>query len=123
MFQKLDDHGILVKFFKVFGCQENPDQYSDRKIRWPQNSCEIPKRFWLQFWWPALLSDFSDDYQILQELDDHWIVAKFLEIRWYLIRIFQEIDDHGILVKFFKDFYQNSGDQSYYPNSGILMKF
>ena len=133
-----------MKFFKDFGCQENPDKYSDQKSRWPQNSCEIPKGFWselfsrirwprncyrilqgfwLQFWWPALLSDNSDDYRILQELDDHWILAKFLETRWHLIRIFQEIDDHGILVKFFKDFYQNSGDQSYYPNSGILMKF
>ena len=34
--------------------------------------------------------------EILQELDDNRILAKFF---WDLIRIFEEIDDHGILMK------------------------
>ena len=43
--------------------------------------------------------------EILQELDDNRILAKFF---WDLIRIFEEIDDHGILMKFSKDFYQKA---------------
>ena len=43
----------------------------------------------------------SDDYPILQKLDDLRILMKFDQI--YL----QELDDHIILVKFFKNFNQN----------------
>ena len=43
--------------------------------------------------------------EILQELDDNRILAKFF---WDLIRIFEEIDDHGILMKFSKDFDQKA---------------
>ena len=39
------------------------------RIRWPQNSCEIFQGFRSEFWW-------SDDYEILQELDDHGILTK-----------------------------------------------
>ena len=90
------------------------------RIRWSQNSYEILQGFWSEFWWPSIVSNNSDDYEILKELDDYKILDKFFQD---LIRIFQEVDDYRILMKFFKDFYQNSGGQSYYPNSGILMKF
>ena len=76
------------------------------RIRWPRNSCEI---LWSELCLSAIVSNNSDDYEILQELDDNRILAKFF---WDLIRIFEEIDDHGILMKFSKDFYQNSGGQS-----------
>ena len=79
IYQELDDHGILMKFSRDF------DQNSGI---WPQNSYEIHQNFLSEFWWPALLSNNSDDYQILQKLDDR-----------------------GIFVKFFKDFDQNSGGQ------------
>ena len=69
---------------------------------------EFFQGFCSEFWLSAIVSN-SDDYEILQELDDHRIVVKFF---WELIRILQEIDDHKILMKFFKDFYQNSGGQS-----------
>ena len=52
------------------------------RIRWPHNSYEILQGFWSQFWRPALLSNNSDDYKSLQELDDQGILVKFLEIRW-----------------------------------------
>ena len=112
--QELDDHGILVKFFKdlikFFSI-----------IRWPQNSCEIlpgfdensssitrpwnSSRILIRILLSDIVSNNSNDYEILQKLDDHRILFKFFQD---LIRIFQEIDDHRILMKFFKDFYQNS---------------
>ena len=46
------------------------------KIRWPRNSYEILQEFWSEFWWQALVSNNSDDYQILQEIDDHGILMK-----------------------------------------------
>ena len=75
------------------------------KIEWPRNSYEILQGFWSEFWLSAIVSNNSDDYEILQELDDNRILAKFF---WDLIRIFEEIDDHGILMKFSKDFYQKA---------------
>jgi hypothetical protein len=94
----------------------NPDQYSDQKIRWPRksyqnyferirwprNSCEILQEFWSEFWWPALVSRNSDDYRILQKLDDHGIFVKFFQD---LIRILQVWDYHGILQKFWSEFW------------------
>ena len=78
------------------------------KIKWPRNSYEILQG-WSEFWLSAVVSNNSDDYEILQELDDNRILVKFF---WDLIRIFEEVDDHGILMKFSKDFYQNFGCQS-----------
>ena len=75
------------------------------KIKWPRNCYEILQGFWSEFWLSAIVSNNSDDYEILQELDDNRILAKFF---WDLIRIFEEIDDHGILMKFSKDFYQKA---------------
>ena len=40
-FQELDDHGILMKFFK--DCSQNLD---NQKIWWLWNCCEIPKEFY-----------------------------------------------------------------------------
>ena len=73
-----------------------------------------------------------DDYQILQELDDHEILVKFqmdfdqnsFKI-WMTTKFFknfdqnsfQELDDHRIVMKFFEDFNQNSDDHK------ILLKF
>ena len=90
------------------------------KIKWPRNSYEILQGFWSEFWLSAIVSNNSDDYEILQELDDNRILVKF----WDLIRIFEDIDDHGILMKFSKDFYQNFGDQCLsIQNSGIWSEF
>ena len=66
--RKLDYHRILMKFYMDF------DQNSLQKFRWPRNSYEILQGFLSEFWWPALVSNKSDDYQILQELDDHGIL-------------------------------------------------
>ena len=44
--------------------------------------------FWSEFWWPALLSNNSDDYWVLQELNDRGILVKFFQ---YLMRSLQEI--------------------------------
>ena len=80
------------------------------RIRWPRNSYGILQRFWSEFLLSAIVSNDSDDYEILlKESDDHRIFVKFFHD---LIRVFREIDDHGILMKFFKGFYQNSGGQS-----------
>jgi hypothetical protein len=67
----LDDHGTLMKFLKGFW-----SEFLSR-IRWPQNSCEIFQGFRSEFWWPAFVYNNSDDYEILQELDDHRILTKF----------------------------------------------
>ena len=56
-----------------------------------------------------MVSNNSDDYEILQELDDHRILVKFFQD--FNRKIFQELDDHRIHMKFFKDFDQNSGCQ------------
>jgi hypothetical protein len=42
----------------------------------PWNSCEILQGFRSEFWWPILVSNNSDDYQILQQLNDHMILIK-----------------------------------------------
>ena len=47
------------------------------RIRWPRNSYEILQRFLSEFWWSAIVSINSDDYEILQELDDHRILPGF----------------------------------------------
>ena len=65
--EELDDHGILVKFFK--------DLITSR-IRWLRNSYEILQGFRAEFWLPALVSNNSDDYRILQKLDDLRILIK-----------------------------------------------
>jgi hypothetical protein len=76
---------------------------------WPRNSYEILQGFWSEFWWPAIVSYNSDDYEILQELDDRGILVKFFQD--FNQNYVQELDDHRILMKFFKDFDQNSGCQ------------
>ena len=76
--RKLGDHGIIMTLLKGFWSELLS------RGRWPQIRCEILQGFWSEFWWPAIVSNNSDDYEILQELDDH-----------------------GILVKFFQDFNQN----------------
>jgi hypothetical protein len=137
--QALDDHGILMKFFKNFD-QNSVGQplyptiqmtIKFFKSRWPQNSYEILEGFWSEFWLLAIVSNNSDDYEILQELDDHGILVKFFQdlrnsceilsgfwselfsrIRWprnsyeifsrILINIpIRKLDDHGILVNVF----------------------
>ena len=50
-----------------------------------------------EFWLSAIVSNNSDNYEIIQELEDHRILVKFFQD---LIRILQEIDDCGILMKF-----------------------
>ena len=101
--QELDDNRILAKFFwdliRIF------EEIDDHGILMKWNSYEILQGFWSEFWLSAIVSNNSDDYEILQELDDNRILAKFF---WDLIRIFEEIDDHGILMKFSKDFYQKA---------------
>ena len=49
------------------------------KIKWPRNSYEILQGFWSEFWLSAIVSNNSDDYEILQELDDHGIFVKFFQ--------------------------------------------
>ena len=78
VFNNSDDYEILKNqmttefLWKFLGF----DQNSSRN-RWPRNSHEILQGFLSEFWWPALVSNNSDDYQILQELDDHRILMKF----------------------------------------------
>ena len=61
------------------------------RIRWPWNSCEIPKEFWSEFF-----SMFK------------WLWNSFKDFDQYY---FQEFDEHKIFMKFFKDFDQNSDGQ------------
>ena len=132
----------------------NLEKYFDQEIRSIWNSCEILLGFnqnsiqeldvygnLLEFWWPDLLSNDSDDWNssriewprnycenfhwfrlalssnnsdddwVLQELDDNRIFVKFV---MDFIKIHQEIDDHRIIVKIFIDFDQNSVRQPYY---------
>ena len=103
LIRKLDDHGTLMKFLKGFW-----SEFLSR-IRWPQNSCEIFQGFRSEFWWPAFVSNSSDDYEVLQELDDHGILVKFFQD--FNQNYFQELNDHRILKKFFKDFDHNSACQ------------
>ena len=107
--QELDDHGILVKFFqdliRILVASQFRWQLNSSRVRWPQNSCEIIQGFWSEFWWPAIVSNNSDDYEILQELDDHGILVIFFQD--FNQNYFQELDDHRILMKFWKDFDQN----------------
>ena len=49
------------------------------KIKWPRNSYEILQGFWSEFWLSAIVSNNSDDYEILQELDDNRILVKFFD--------------------------------------------
>ncbi len=93
--EELDDHGILVKFFK--------DLITSRK-RWLRNSYEILQGFRAEFWWPALVSNNSNDYQIHQKVDDLRIFIKFsLDFDQNSVLRIRKLDDHGILVKFFND--------------------
>ena len=86
-FKELDDHGILVKFFKDFdqiflgstsiqqirwqsNSSRSPDQYLDQKIRWPWNSCKIPKGFSSEFF-------KNVDQNSFLKLDNHGILMKF----------------------------------------------
>ena len=66
IFQELDDHRILMNLSEL--CS---------RIKWPQNSYEILQGFWSELWLPALVSNNSDDYRILQELGDRGILVKF----------------------------------------------
>ena len=72
------------------------------KSRWPQNSYEILEGFWSEFWLLAIVSNNSDDYEILQELDDHGILVKFFQD--FDQNYFLELDNYRIHMKFFKDF-------------------
>ena len=104
-------------------------------VRWPRNSYEIENGFWSEFssknrqpwnsyqilqgfqsefWWLALVSNNSDDYWILQGLDDHGFLVKFFKD--FNQNSLQELDDHGILMKIFKDFNQL---RTYCPNKYI----
>ena len=56
-----------------------------------------------------IVSNNSDDYEILQELDGHVILLKFFQD--FDQNYFQELDDHRILMKFFKAFDQNPDGQ------------
>ena len=58
---------------------------------------EVLRRFWSEFFLSAIVFNNSDNYEIIQELEDHRILVKFFQD---LIRILQEIDDCGILMKF-----------------------
>ena len=105
IFKEWDNHRSLVKFLQFFdqnsGGQQfrwllNPSKirwlwnsfeilqgfWSDifLKIKWPRNCYEILQGFWSEFWLSAIVSNNSDDYEILQELDDNRILVKFFWI-------------------------------------------
>ena len=87
------------------------------KIRWLRNFYEILQGFWSEFWWPALVSNNSDDYWILQELDDHGILVKFFQdlirilvasqFRWLLnsSRVRWPQNSYEILQGFWSEFW------------------
>jgi hypothetical protein len=83
------------------------------KSRWPQNSYEILEGFWSEFWLLAIVSNNSDDYEILQELDDHGILVKFFQdlrnsceiLSGFWSELFSRIRWHGILMKSFQGFW------------------
>ena len=55
---------VRVSFFRS-------DFLQNPYFRWLPNSSE--------FWWTGLVSKNADDYQILQDLDDHSILLKFFK--------------------------------------------
>ena len=67
--------------------QEKPNQYSDQIVRWPQNSKKIfdqnsfetLQEFRSEFWGLVLVSNHSNDFWVLEELDDHRILVKFFK--------------------------------------------
>ena len=63
--QELDDNRILAKFFwdliRIF------EEIDDHGILMKWNSYEILQGFWSEFWLSAIVSNNSDDYEILQE--------------------------------------------------------
>ena len=77
--RKIDDHWIILNFSRI------SSEFLSR-IRWPQNSCEILEGFWSEFWRPVLLPNISDDYSVLQELNDSGSLVKFFQ---YLMRSLQ----------------------------------
>ena len=99
--QEIDDHGILVKFFKDLIRILFKNKMTTEFL-W--NSSRISIRILV-----VSLSINSDDYEILQELDDKGILVKFFQD--FNQKKIQELDDHRIHMKLFKDFDQNSGCQ------------
>ena len=108
------------------------DQNSSRN-RWPRNSHEILQGFLSEFWWPTLESNNSDDYRILQVLDDHRIFVysfiyfdlnSFSQPYYPTIQItlefFGELYDHRIIVKFVLDLIRILQE---IDDHAILMKF
>ena len=106
LYHKIPDIDKTDSFWKW---QEKPNQYSDQIVRWQQNSFETLQEFWSEFWWPALVSNHSNDFWVLGRI--RWPRNSCEILQGFDQNSFQELDDHGILTKFFKDFYQNSGGQ------------
>ena len=90
---KLDDHGILMKFYKM---TKKLGQFSDQRIRWPQNSWDSRK-------WQEKFDQYS--YQKIKWLQNSYEILIYV-VRWlwnsYSIRI-QNWDDHRTLILDFKD--------------------
>ena len=80
LYRKIPDIDKTDSFWKW---QEKPNQYSDQIVRWPQNSFETLQEFWSEFWWPALVSNHSNDF---------WVLGR---IRWprNSCEILQGLDD------------------------------
>ena len=76
------------------------------------NSCGILQGIWSEFHIPALLSNNSYDYWVLQELDDHEIFVKFLQdlitiLQKISIKIsIRKIDELWIFQGFDQNFFQ-----------------
>ena len=80
LYCKISDIDKTDSFWKW---QEKPNQCSDQIVRWPQNSFETLQEFWSEFWWPALVSNHSNDF---------WVLGR---IRWprNSCEILQGLDD------------------------------
>ena len=98
--EELDDHGILVKFFK--------DLITSR-IRWLRNSYEILQEFSSRI--PVASLSIQQFRWLLNSSKARWpqnsykiILGFWSEFCWFILKMtnlrIRKLDDHGILMKF-----------------------
>ena len=129
MYRKNPDIDKTDSFWKW---QEKPNQCSDQIVRWPQNSFETLQEFWSEFWWPALVSNHSNDFWVLGRIrwtqNSHKILQGFWSEFWLSAVESNNSDDFeilknqmsGILMKFFQDMIRIRQE---IDDHGIFMKF
>ena len=91
LIRNLDDHRILMKFYKIF------NQNSDQKIRWPRNSYEILKGwtiFWSEYYITTefLWSSKSSTDILIRKIDDHRVLMKLYKMTGKVQPIFRSED-------------------------------